>query len=72
MLVSVIVFSLGYETSTGSIIFVYTADICSDAGISFSFISMWIFTIIVSGIAPFLIMSKLKAFGKINHSILYL
>lgn len=47
-----------YQLGAGPLPFVYITDTCYDAGMSFATISHWFWMLIVTMVAPFMIMSK--------------
>ena len=51
----IIVFVVFYQTGAGSLPYLYISETCYDAGMSIGIFSMWIWTLMVSYFAPFLI-----------------
>jgi hypothetical protein len=54
----IICYLFAYQLGAGPLPFIYITDTCYDAGMSFATISHWFWMLIVTMIAPFMIMSK--------------
>ena len=57
MTLMIICYLFAYQLGAGSLPFIYITDTCYDAGMSFATISHWLWMLVVTMIAPFMIMS---------------
>jgi len=53
----ILAYLFAYQLGAGPLPFVYITDTCFDAGMSFATISHWLWMLVVTVIAPFMIMS---------------
>jgi hypothetical protein len=53
-----LLYLFAYQLGAGPLPFVYITDTCYDAGMSFATISHWFWMLIITMIAPFMLMSK--------------
>ena len=54
----IICYLFAYQLGAGPLPFVYITDTCYDAGMSFATISHWLWMMVVTMLAPYMIMSK--------------
>eukprot|EP00352_Strombidinopsis_acuminata_P003846 CAMPEP_0176403466 /NCGR_PEP_ID=MMETSP0126-20121128/50122_1 /TAXON_ID=141414 ORGANISM="Strombidinopsis acuminatum, Strain SPMC142" /NCGR_SAMPLE_ID=MMETSP0126 /ASSEMBLY_ACC=CAM_ASM_000229 /LENGTH=308 /DNA_ID=CAMNT_0017781743 /DNA_START=558 /DNA_END=1484 /DNA_ORIENTATION=- len=59
VLASIVVWSFAFECSTGSLVFMVTAETCTDTGFSVSIFSMWTGNIITSAMTPYVMESSI-------------
>ena len=53
----IMLYLFAYQLGAGPLPYVYITDTCYDAGMSFGTISMWLWMLFVTLVAPFMIMS---------------
>ncbi|CDW82084.1 sugar transporter family protein [Stylonychia lemnae] len=58
MLLMIILYLVFYQLGAGPIPYIYITDICSDAGMSFGTLSMWLWSLFTTIVTPFLIMNE--------------
>lgn len=58
MTIMIIVYLIFYQLGAGPIPYIYITDVCGDAGMSFGTLSMWMWSLFVTVVSPYMIMNK--------------